>query len=471
MMFKSIKTFRWKSVILPWQQADLWLLLLPLGLSILGGIMIRSTELNQIKPEWWMPWVFALSGLAAVLVILVVAARYVAHEYWQQWLIGGIAFGLILIKAFLAAPKWSEHILIAVVGICLMLLCARWRYENLIKWHWIIYGITNLSLVFVMIAGTSAKGAQRWIAIGSFNVQPSEFAKLSLIITLAVLLSAKDSATMGSLVRSLAITAVPWGLVFLQPDLGTSLVFGAITLGMLYWANVNPGWLLLLSSPLVSAILFNVYLPGWCAWSALMALIAWKTLPWPIRGAVGAVAINLLGGEAGHIFWGLLKDYQKNRIITFLNPEHDPLGSGYHLIQSRIAIGSGELWGRGLYHGTQTQGNFVPEQHTDFIFSAIGEELGFVGCIAVLLAFWFFCLRLVMIAESSKSNFGSLLAIGVLAMIVFQVIVNIGMTIGMAPVTGIPLPWVSYGRSAMLTNFIAVGLVESVANYRQRLKF
>jgi rod shape determining protein RodA len=186
---------------------------------------------------------------------------------------------------------------------------------------------------------------------------------------------------------------------------------------------------------------------------------------------VGAVAINLIGGEVGHIFWGLLKDYQKNRIITFLNPEHDPLGSGYHLIQSRIAIGSGELWGRGLYHGTQTQGNFVPEQHTDFIFSAIGEELGFVGCIAVLLVFWFFCLRLVMIAESSKNNFGSLLAVGVLAMIVFQVIINIGMTIGMAPVTGIPLPWVSYGRSAILTNFIAVGLVGSVANYRQRLKF
>ncbi|HEY9301319.1 MAG TPA: rod shape-determining protein RodA, partial [Phormidium sp.] len=338
-------------------------------------------------------------------------------------------------------------------------------------WHWIIYGITNLSLIFVMIAGTSAKGAQRWITIGAFNIQPSEFAKLSLIITLAVLLSAKNSGTMGSLIRSLAITAVPWGLVFLQPDLGTSLVFGAITLGMLYWANVNPGWLILLSSPLVSAILFNVYLPGWCAWSALMAVIGWQTLPWPVRGAVGAVAINLIGGEAGHIFWGLLKDYQKNRIITFLNPEHDPLGSGYHLIQSRIAIGSGELWGRGLYHGTQTQGNFVPEQHTDFIFSAIGEELGFVGCIVVLLVFWLLCLRLVMIAESSKSNVGSLLAVGVLAMIVFQVIVNIGMTIGMAPVTGIPLPWVSYGRSAMLTNFIAVGLVESVANYRQRRKF
>ena len=471
MLLKSLKSFRWKSFFLPWQQTDLWLFLLPLGLSILGGIMIRSTELNEIKPDWWKPWVFPLFGLAAVLAILVVVALYVAHEYWQQWLIGGLAFGLIFIKAFLEAPKWAEHILITVVGLCLMLLCARWRFENLIKWHWVIFAISNLSLIWVMIAGISAKGAQRWVAIGGFYVQPSEFAKLSLIITLAVLLSAKNSGTMGSLTRSLGITAIPWILVFLQPDLGTSLVFGAITVGMLYWANVNPGWLILLSSPIVSAILFNVYLPGWCAWSALMAVIGWQTLPWPVKGAVGAVAINLIGGEAGYIVWSLLKDYQKNRIINFLNPEQDPLGAGYHLIQSRIAIGSGELWGRGLYHGTQTQGNFVPEQHTDFIFSVIGEELGFVGCIVVLLAFWFLCLRLVMIAESSKNNFGSLLAIGVLVMIVFQVIVNVGMTIGMAPVTGKSLPWVSYGRSAILTQFIAIGLVQSVANYRQRLKF
>ncbi|HEY9874362.1 MAG TPA: rod shape-determining protein RodA, partial [Candidatus Obscuribacterales bacterium] len=170
-------------------------------------------------------------------------------------------------------------------------------------------------------------------------------------------------------------------------------------------------------------------------------------------------------------FWGLLKEYQKDRLILFLNPEKDPLGGGYHLIQSRIAIGAGQLWGEGLNQGTQTQLNFIPEQHTDFIFSAIGEELGFIGCLAVLIVFWLFCLRLVILAQTAKDNFGSLIAIGVLSMIVFQVIVNIGMTIGLAPVTGIPLPWVSYGRSALLTNFIALGIVESVANYRQRLQF
>jgi rod shape determining protein RodA len=200
-----------------------------------------------------------------------------------------------------------------------------------------------------------------------------------------------------------------------------------------------------------------------------MSIIALATLPWKWMGAVSAVAINLVAGELGNLLWGVLKDYQKDRIILFLNPEKDPLGGGYHLIQSRIAIGAGEKWGQGLNNGTQTQLNFIPEQHTDFIFSAIGEELGFAGCLMVLLVFWLICWRLLHIAQTAKDNFGSLLAIGVLSMLVFEVIINISMTIGLAPVTGIPLPWISYGRSAMLTNFIAIGIVESVANYRQRV--
>ena len=379
--------------------------------------MIRSAELTQRLTDWW-----------------------------QHWLVGGIGLGLAL-------------------------FIARCRYEHLIQWHWIIYGITNLSLIAVMVTGTSAKGAQRWISIGGFNLQPSEFAKIGVIITLAAVLHSKTASTIPSVLKALAITGVPWLLVFLQPDLGTSLVFGAITLGMLYWANANPGWLVLLISPVVAAILFNVFLQGWFVWVAAMSVIAWFSLPWRWFGAVGAIAVNFMAGELGHILWGLLKDYQKDRLILFLNPEQDPLGGGYHLIQSRIAIGAGELWGEGLNKGTQTQLNFVPEQHTDFIFSAIGEELGFVGCLVVLFAFWLVCLRLLNIAQNAKDNFGSILAIGVLSMLVFEVIVNIGMTVGLAPVTGIPLPWISYGRSAMLTNFIAIGIVESVVNYRQKRKF
>ena len=168
------------------------------------------------------------------------------------------------------------------------------------------------------------------------------------------------------------------------------------------------------------------------------------------------VVVNLLAGGIGKLLWGLLKDYQKARLILFLEPDQDPLGGGYHLIQSRIAIGAGQLWGRGLHQGTQTQLGFIPEQHTDFIFSAIGEELGFMGAFLVLCLFWFVCLRLVIIAQNAKDDFGSLIAIGVLLMIIFQVLVNIGMTIGLAPITGIPLPWMSYGRSAMLTNFLSL---------------
>ena len=416
-MLQLLTQKRLRFLVTAWQEVDWLLFVLSAGLTLFGGLMIRSVELNQGLTDWW-----------------------------QHWLVGGI-------------------------GACLTLFIARYRYENLIQWHWIIYGITNLSLVAVMVSGTTVKGSQRWITILGFNLQPSEFAKLGVIITLAALLQSQTASSIPAVLKALAITAVPWTLVFLQPDLGTSLVFGAITLGMLYWGNANPAWLVLLISPIVAAILFNVFLPAWLVWTAIMSFIGWRTLPWARLGAIGAIALNILAGELGRILWSLLKDYQKDRLILFLNPDKDPLGAGYHLIQSRIAIGAGEFWGRGLNHGTQSQLNFVPEQHTDFIFSAIGEELGFVGCLIVLFAFWLICLRLVIIAQNAKDNFGSLLASGVLSMLVFQVIVNIGMTVGLAPVTGIPLPWVSYGRSAMLTNFIAIGIVESVANYRQRLKF
>ncbi len=416
-MQRSFGRLHWRSWLLGWQQVDLILLFLVVALTSFGGIMIRSTELNQGLTDWW-----------------------------QHWLIGG-------------------------VGLAIALILARVRYDFLVQWHWIFYALTNFSLIAVMLVGHSAKGAQRWISIAGFNFQPSEFAKIGLIITMAALLHSRPASTLPAVFRALAITAVPWALVFLQPDLGTSLVFGAIALGMLYWGNANPGWLLLMVSPLASALLFSIYLPGWLAWLALVSLIAWLTLPWRRVGTAITLLTNLAVGGLGSFFWGLLKDYQKDRLLLFLAPERDPLGGGYHLIQSRIAIGAGQLWGQGLNQGTQTQLNFIPEQHTDFIFSAVGEELGFIGGMVLLLAFWAICWRLIAIAQSASENFGSLLAVGVLSMIAFQVFVNVSMTIGLAPITGIPLPWMSYGRSALLTNFIAIGLVQSVANNRPRLHF
>ncbi len=396
---------------------DWLLLLMALGLTIFGGVMIRSTERTQL----------------------------LATDWWQHWLFGGVG-------------------LVVVLGI------ARISYNHLLRWHWLTYGLTNSLLMAVIVLGNSAKGAQRWINIAGFKFQPSEFAKLGLIITLAAVLHHRPANSLPTFLRAVAITIPPWLLVFKQPDLGTSLVFGAILLGMLYWANANPGWLLLLVSPLIAAIIYslNLSFPVWIIWAILMGLVAWLTLPWRWVSAVLAIGLNAAAGLLGQLLWGVLKDYQKDRLIVFLDPDKYPLGAGYHLIQSRIAIGAGELWGQGLNQGTQTQLNFIPEQHTDFIFSSIGEELGFVGSMCLLLSFLFICWRVMRVARQAPDNFGSLLAIGVLAMISFQVIVNISMTIGIAPVTGIPLPWISYGRSALVTNFIAIGLVESVANYRRR---
>ncbi len=416
-MVQKIQLRRRKTLLSAWQEVDGWLFAAVIGLTILGGVMIRSVERDQGLTDWW-----------------------------QHWLMGGL-------------------------GCCLAVAIARNRYERLIQWKWVIYGITNISLIAVQLIGTTALGAQRWINIAGFHVQPSEFAKVGVIITIAALLHDRTIPTILDLIRVLAIAAVPWGLVFIEPNLGTSLVFGAITLGMLYWGNVHSGWLVLLIAPAFSALLFNIYQPAGIIWAVLIGFVGWWSLPWRWLGGPAALLMNLGAGKLGHTLWNILQDYQKQRITGFLNPEQDPLGSGYHLIQSRIAIGAGQLFGRGLHQGTQTQLNFIPEQHTDFIFSAIGEELGFIGCVGVLLAFWIICWRLVMIAITAKDAFGSLLVIGVLSMLVFQVFVNIGMNIGLAPVTGIPLPFLSYGRSALLSNFIAIGLAQSVANHRQRLKF
>ncbi|MGB3293552.1 MAG: rod shape-determining protein RodA [Phormidesmis sp.] len=415
----SLVRKRWKKLAYGWQGVDWLLFVLPVAVTIFASILIGSTQ------------------------------KYT----------GETGFAI-------------NHALLGAVGLVLSLWIARGRYEVLLQWRWFIYLATIAALVAVMAIGTEGLGAQRWIPILGFNVQPSEFAKLGAIITLAATLKDRDAPTLFGMIKALAITAVPWALVFLQPDLGTSLVFGAITIGMLYWSGTHPGWLILMISPLVSAIVFNISLPVWIGWVILIGVIAYRSLTWwPLFSAVVAVVINSVSGKLGDVMWGVLKDYQKDRLILFLHPDRDPLGGGYHLIQSRIAIGAGELWGRGLFHGTQTQLSFIPEQHTDFIFSAVGEELGFIGGMGLLLAFWLICLRLVLIAQSAKDNFGSLLAVGVLSMIVFQVILNICMTIGLAPITGIPLPWMSYGRSALLTNFIAIGLVESVANHRRRLKY
>ena len=388
-----------------------------------------------------------------------------------DWILWGVPLWLTVVAGILIASTqrqadyadWYQHWISAAVSMALGLLVARIPLEQLRILLWPIYGLTILSLLAVRFMGTSALGAQRWISIAGFHVQPSEFAKLGAILLLAGLLSRHPVERPVDLVRPLGLIGVPWFLVFIQPDLGTSLVFGAIVLVMLFWAGLPLPWLVLLLSPLLSAILAGTFPWALLAWIPLMGWLAWRSLPWKRVGLAVVSGVQVLFAVITPQLWMHgLKEYQRDRLVLFLDPSKDPLGGGYHLLQSKVGIGSGGLWGTGLMHGLLTKLRFIPEQHTDFIFSAAGEEMGFLGSVLMVAAYALLCWRLIQIAVHARTDVESLVVVGVGAMLMFQMVVNICMTIGFGPVTGIPLPWVSYGRSAMLVNFVCLGLCASV---------
>jgi len=388
-----------------------------------------------------------------------------------DWILWGVPLFLTVVAGILIASTqrqadyadWYQHWITAAVGLALALLMARTPLEQLRSLLWPIYGATILSLAAVRFVGTSALGAQRWISIAGFHVQPSEFAKIGAILLLAGVLSRYPVERPVDLVRPIGLIGVPWALVFIQPDLGTSLVFGAILLVMLFWAGLPLPWLILLLSPLLTAILAGAVPWALLVWIPLMAWLAWRSLPWKRVALAVVSAVQVLFAVITPLLWMHgLKEYQRDRLVLFLDPSKDPLGGGYHLLQSKVGIGSGGLWGTGLMHGLLTKLRFIPEQHTDFIFSAVGEEMGFLGSALMVAAYALLCWRLIQIAVHARTDVESLVVVGVGAMLMFQVVINICMTIGLGPVTGIPLPWVSYGRSAMLVNFIALGFCASV---------
>ena len=366
---------------------------------------------------------------------------------------------------------WENHWITAVVAIGAAVGLSRVALKHLQQLLLPVYIATLVSLLAVKLIGTSALGAQRWISIGGFNIQPSEFAKLAAILLLAGILAKHPIERPVDLLRPMAVISVPWTMVFIQPDLGTSLVFGAVLLAMLYWAGLPLEWLVLLISPLPTALIAGLFPWGLIPWFALLAFLAWRSLPWKAIAVAVSLAINGLFAWITPLLWEHgLKDYQRDRLILFLDPTKDPLGGGYHLLQSTVGIGSGQMFGTGLMQGQLTKLQFIPEQHTDFIFSALGEEAGFIGCVVVLVAYLVWAWRLLQIAGQARSDFESLVVIGVLAMVMFQVIININMTIGLGPVTGIPLPWLSYGRFALLVNFMGIGLVASVEREARRAR-
>ncbi len=389
----------------------------------------------------------------------------------------GVPLAMVMVAGLLIASTqrqadyadWYHHWITAAVGVVIALVTARLPLLRLKPLLIPIYAITVVSLVAVRLVGTTALGAQRWLSIGGVHVQPSEFAKLSAILLLAAVLDRHPVERPVDLLRPLGIISIPWVLVFIQPDLGTSLVFGALLLTMLYWSGMPIEWLVLLLSPLATALLAGLFPWGLAAWIPLTMIIAYRSLPWK---RVALALVMLVQSAAALVtpwMWMHgLQDYQRDRLVLFLDPAKDPLGGGYHLLQSTVGIGSGGLFGMGLLQGQLTKLRFIPEQHTDFIFSALGEETGFLGTILVVVGFALLMGRLLQVAGQSRSDFESLVVIGVATMLMFQVVVNIFMTIGLGPVTGIPLPFMSYGRSAMVVNFLALGLCLSVSRRSKR---
>jgi len=363
---------------------------------------------------------------------------------------------------------WYNHLIMAYIGYFIIYLLGQFPLHNLRNYILPIYIITLFALLYVNLSGTSALGAQRWLSFAGLNLQPSEFAKITLILVLASILDRKRFSDISHLVKPILVSFIPWLLVFIQPDLGSSLVFGAILLGMLYWSGMPYEWAFIVLATLVTGIFACLYPLGILIWIPMIAFLAYKALPRKKILTILVITLHVIIAKITPWFWDtILKDYQKERLIIFIDPSQDPLGGGYHMLQSKIGIGSGGLVGTGLMQGELTKLKFIPEQHTDFIFSALGEETGFLGTAFVVFLFFILIFRLIKISLEARTDFESLIVIGITSMFIFQIMVNIFMTIGLGPVTGIPLPFMSYGRSALLVNFISLGFCISVSRRGQ----
>jgi len=334
------------------------------------------------------------------------------------------------------------------LGALAFLLALLADYRTLARWHLPFYLATLAALALVLVVGTRPTGATSWFHLGGLRLQPSELAKIAVILSLSAFLArrAGDLGRLAIVLRSLAIVLLPVLLVLPQPDFGTALVMLAIWFGSLALAGARGRQLALVLG---------------CG----LALFA---LMWNLDRIPDASLRSPLGRVVG---LARLRDYQKRRLTIFLDPHADPTGAGYQVIQSRIAIGSGGIFGRGLFHNTQGRLHFVPEQRTDFIFSVVGEELGLAGCALLLALFFFIFWRGLRIAMRARDPLGSLLAAGVVSMLAFHTVVNVGMSVNVMPITGIPLPFVSYGGSNLLASCLGFGLLQNVHLRRERAIF
>jgi rod shape determining protein RodA len=354
--------------------------------------------------------------------------RYLRHVNW--YLIAAAfaltVFGFIAIQSADlhspgAASEYKKQIVYSIVGVAVMYVFSRIDYRNYQQWAPWLYGANLLLLAYVLKGGHHALGAQRWIPLGPLGAfQPSEPAKLILAIFIAWGLCKWPFHRIEDLARPLVALGVPALLIVKQPDLGTTLVLLSILSTQLFFGLEKLQYFILYAAGVVATAAFTV----------------------------------------GTNF--ILKPFQKARLLVFLNPKADPQGAGYNLNQSKIAVGSGEWFGRGLHHGTQTQLNFVPEHSRDFIFTVVAEELGFLGALTLIALYIGLLYGGIQAMLAARDKFGFLLAAGIVGMFAFHIVVNVGMTIGIMPITGIPLPFMSYGGSAIITNFAAVGMLLNI---------
>lgn len=357
--------------------------------------------------------------------------RLITHFDWVLLLAVCLVAGTGILNLYSATPDWSSFPpvylkqlywlgigFLITLGVCLV------DYRHLEYLAPFFYGLTVLLLIFVALFGKTSMGATRWIDLGLFNLQPSEIMKIVIIVIFARHFSRKGhfrGHTLTELAVPFALLGVPLVLIIGQPDLGTAMIILFIAGTVILFVGIRKNTLICL---------------------VLMGFAA------------------MVGG------WFTLRDYQKERIRTFLDPERDPLGSGYHIIQSKIAVGSGGIVGKGFLQGTQSQLSFLPERHTDFAFSVFAEEWGFFGCLTLLLLYLFLIIWGIYIARRASDRFGMFLAVGVVAMLFWHIIVNLGMIIGLMPVVGVPLPLFSYGGTSMVTTMIGVGLLLNVSMRR-----
>jgi len=356
-----------------------------------------------------------------------------------------------------------RQIMWAILGILIMIMVSIIPLRIINRFSYWFYGFTLFTLVLVYLVGKVGQGAERWLVIGPLHIQPSEFAKLATVLAVSKFLSDQyaDINKIKYFFISVGLILVPFILIARQPDLGTSLVFLALVIPVLFWAGLNWFSIFIILTPVLTIILsFNFI--------SFLILMLTITIILILSGKkpiilVAVFLLNIFVGIITPYLWNQLRPYQQQRILTFINPEQDPKGAGYQIIQSQVAIGSGGLWGKGYMNGTQTHLRFLPAQHTDFIFSVIGEEFGFVGVSAILLLFMLLIIRLIAIAGAIRQSFESMVVIGIASIILFHVMINIGMTIGMAPVTGLPLPFLSYGGSSLMANLIMMGIILNIS--------